>query len=571
MLHLIRRLLATRYPPRPRPVVRSSRPSLEPLEDRSVPAAGFVQTNLVSDLPGVAQLTDANLRNPWGVAVNPNGDFWVSNAASGTVTLYRGDVNGTPLSMDAPVITVPHATGLAQGEPSGQVFNNTTDFAVSGPGSAGPALFIFAGLDGTISAEPSSYNGNLTSQAVLEVTTPGAIYTGLALGSSAAGNILYAANTAAGTIDVFNGSFKPATLPGKFLDPTLPATLTPFNVANIGGTLYVTYHSKANRFAGGLVDKFDTSGNFLGRFADGSNLVAPWGVVMTPANFGDFGNDLLVGNFGDGRINAYSRGGVFLGQLTGMNGQPLAVERLWQLTFGNGAAAGGATTLYFAGGLNQEKDGLFGSLRPASANDRFLAQAYSDLLQRPIDTGGLTFWNGQMNQGAGRQQVAAAIEASAEYRGVEVRNLYSQLLHRTADPAGITFYTNLLGSGTTVEQAAAVIAGSQEYFRNRGGGTASGFLSALYQDGLGRALDNNGKAVFTAAMQSGATPGNVAAVVFASDEFKAVRVRQIYQTFLHRGADSAGLGFFVGALQQGARDEDVIAVIVSSAEYFART
>src|SRR5262245_10916171 len=127
MLHLSRRLLANRYPPRPRPVVRSARPNLESLEDRSLPATGFVQTNLVSDLPGGAQLTDANLRNPWGVAVNPAGDFWVANAASGTVTLYRGDVNGTPLSMDTPVITVPHAAGQTQGQPTGQVFNFTPD------------------------------------------------------------------------------------------------------------------------------------------------------------------------------------------------------------------------------------------------------------------------------------------------------------------------------------------------------------------------------------------------------------------------------------------------------------
>jgi uncharacterized protein (TIGR03118 family) len=544
---------------------------VEALEARSLPATGFLQMNLVSDMPGVAQLTDPNLRNPWGVAVNPAGDFWVANAASGTVTLYRGDVNGTPLSMDNPVITVPHAAGQTQGQPSGQVFNFTPDFGVSGPGGFGPALFIFAGLDGTISAEPNSYNGNLASQADLEVTTPGAIYTGLALGSNASGNFLYAANTAAGTIDVFNGSFKSATLPGKFLDPSLPSTLTPFNVANIGGTLFVTYHSKADRFAGGLVDKFDTNGNFLGRFADGSNLVAPWGVVMAPGNFGDFSNDLLIGNFGDGHINAYNpTSGAFLGQLTGANGQPLAIERLWQLAIGNGASAGGATTLYFSSGLNQEKDGLFGSLQPGSANDRFIAQAYNDLLQRPVDGAGLTFWNGQLNQGLSRQQIAAAIEASTEYRGVEVRNLYSQLLHRAVDPAGMTFFTNLLASGTTVEQAAAVIAGSQEYFQKRGNGTADGFLNALYQDGLNRTLDSGGQTVFTAAMQSGATPGQVAAVVFASAEFKAVRVRQLYQTFLHRGADNAGLGFFVGALQQGARDEDVIAVLVGSGEYFAR-
>src|SRR5262245_32148028 len=134
MLHLIRRLLANRGASRPGARIRASRPAVEALEDRTLPATGFLQTNLVSDLAGVAQLTDPNLRNPWGVAVNPAGDFWVANAASGTVTLYRGDVNGSPISMDAPVITVPHATGQNQGQPTGQVFNNTADFGVSGPG-----------------------------------------------------------------------------------------------------------------------------------------------------------------------------------------------------------------------------------------------------------------------------------------------------------------------------------------------------------------------------------------------------------------------------------------------------
>jgi uncharacterized protein (TIGR03118 family) len=572
MFDLMRHLFRGPRASRRRAAAPPCRPSLEALEDRALPATAFVQTNLVSDLPGMAQITDANLKNPWGVAVNPAGDFWVANAASGTVTLYHGDVNGTPVGMDAPVITVPHAAGKTLGSPTGQVFNSTADFLVSGPAGASPALFIFAALDGTISAEPnSSYLGNLTSQAQLEVTTPGAIYTGLALGHNAAGNFLFAANTAGGTIDVFDGSFKPAKLAGNFTDPMLPAGLTPFNVANVNGTLFVTYHSKANRLTGGVVDKFDTNGNFLGRFASGSNLVAPWAVVMAPANFGDFSNDLLIGNFGDGHINAYNpTTGAFLGQLNGANGQPLAIERLWQLTIGNGSSAGGTATLYFASGLNAEQDGVFGSLRPTTANERFVGQAYSDLLHRPVDAAGLAFWTNALSRGATRLQVAAGIAGSAEFRGAEVRDLYNRLLHRAADPAGMTFYTNLLASGATVEQAAGVIAGSQEYFQGRGGGTSSGFLNALYQDALGRGVDNAGKAAFTAAMQAGATPGQVAAVIFASDEFKGHDVSNLYQTLLHRGVDSPGMAFFVGALKQGATDADVSAVLVGSNEYFAR-
>jgi uncharacterized protein (TIGR03118 family) len=546
---------------------RRARPCLEPLEDRSLPAAAYFQTNLVSDLPGAAAVTDPNLRNPWGVAINPAGDFWVSNAASGTVTLYRGDVNGMALAQDVPVITVPPAPGKSQGAPSGQVFNPTNNFAVNGT----PALFIFAGLDGTLSAvSPNFYTGAPSSQAQLMVNATGAVYTGLALASNGSGNFLFAANAAAGTIDVYDRSFRTAFLPGRFTDPTLPANLTPFNVTALGGVLYVTYNSKLNRFQGGVVDKFDTNGNFLGRFADGTNLQAPWGVVMAPASFGAFGGDLLVGNFGDGHINAYNpTTGAFLGQLPGQDGQPLVIERLWQLTFGGGAAAGDPARLYFSSGLNQEKDGLFGSLRPMSADERFVAQAYHDLLHRPVDPVGLAFWVGTINQGATHQQVAAGITQSPEYHAVELHDLYAKLLHRAVDPAGSSFFMPLLASGATVEQVAALIAGSQEYFLNRGGGTTAGFLNALYQDGLARTPDAVGRAVFTGALQAGATRIDVAAVIFASDEFKAGLVQFLYPTFLHRSADKVGLAFFFNALRVGARDEDVIAVLVGSAEYSA--
>jgi uncharacterized protein (TIGR03118 family) len=571
MLRLLRQHFRDRRPARPGPRRCPLHLTLEVLEDRSLPATAFFPTNLVSDLPHVAQVTDPNLRNPWGLVVNPAGDFWVANAASGTATLYHGDVKGTPIGQDPPVVAIPPAPGKTQSAPTGQVLNLTQDFQIPGPAGQGPALFIYSGLDGGITAEPGSYLGAFPSQAQLVASTPGAIYTGLAIANSSSGNVLVVANAATAKIDVFDRTFKPTTLSGNFTDPSLPANLRPFNVANINGTLFVTYNSTQNRLQGGLVDRFDSNGNFLGRFADGSNLVAPWGVVMAPGGFGDFGGDLLIGNFGDGHINAYNpTSGAFLGQLMGPGGQALAIERLWGLTVGNGTSAGDTSKVYFSSGLNAEKDGVFGSLRPMSTTERFVGQVYNDLLGRQVDSGGLTFWTGLLSQGMSRLQVVSMIEASAEYRAVQVRDLYAQFLHRGVDPAGMTFFTNVLASGQTVEQAAALIVGSAEYFNQRGGGTNNGFLSTLYQDALGRKVDPAGEAWASGLFQAGATTGQVATAILASAEFFTDTVMADYQSFLHRSADNAGLGFFVPVLQQGGRDEQVNALILGSAEYFAQ-
>jgi uncharacterized protein (TIGR03118 family) len=542
---------------------RSARPALEKLEDRTAPAVGFFQTNLVSDLSGVAAITDTNLKNPWGMAVLPNGSFWVSNAASGTVTLYSGDVNGSAPQVNFPVITLPHASGTSIAQPTGQVFNPTSSFMVNGV----PATTIVDGLDGTITAiAPNPFTGAL--QATLEVSTPGAVYTGLALAPNSSGNFLFAADPAQGRIDVFNSSFQQVALSGNFTDPNLPAGLVPFNVVPINGVLFVTYNLKTNRFAGNVVDTFDTNGNFIGRFASGSNLVAPWAVVMAPGNFGVFSNDLLIGNFGDGRINVYNpSNGAFLGQLTGINSQPIAVERLWQLSFGNGTTAGSADILYFTGGLNQERDGLFGALQPATSNQLFINQAYNDLLHRPADQFGLAYWNALMSAGAGRQQIVLGIESSLEFRTNEVTTLYEQFLHRLPDPAGLNFWVQDLALGARVEQVAAGITGSLEFFLDSGGTTA-GFLNSIYADALGRLP--TGQTPFAAALAQGVTTEQVSAVIFSSTEFRQDDVRGFYLSYLRRQADSFGLSFFVNAMAQGAADEQVIAAIVGSNEYFAR-
>jgi uncharacterized protein (TIGR03118 family) len=319
-----------------------------------VAEASFVQTNLVSDIPGLAANTDANLKNPWGVSFGPNGPFWVSNQVTGTTTLYNGA--GQPFPVGSPlVVTVPGAGG-----PTGQVFNPTSDFTLT---AGGKALFLFANLDGTI----SGWNLAHGTLAEVAVSTPGAVFTGLALGNNGSGNFLYAADPGGGQIRVFNGNFVPTSLAGSFVDPNLPAGFSLYNIQNLNGTLYVTYENEAA--GGGVVDAFDVNGNFLRRIssnADGGPLDSPWGLVLAPATFGKFGNALLVGNEDDGHISAFDPlTGQFLGQLLDEQHNPIANTGLWGLVFGSGGQGSDPNVLYFAAGINDEEDGLFGSIAAA--------------------------------------------------------------------------------------------------------------------------------------------------------------------------------------------------------------
>jgi uncharacterized protein (TIGR03118 family) len=314
--------------------------------------AGFIQTNLVSDIPGLAAHTDSNLRNPWGISSSATSPFWVSNQVTGNATLYNS--SGTPQAL---VVTIPG------GNPTGQVFNSTGGFALSNNANA---TFLFATLGGTI----AGWNPGAGTTALVAATgAAGSVYTGLAQGSVGSANFLYAANDAQGRIDVFNNSFGSATLGGSFTDPNLPASYTPYNIQNLNGTLFVTYESET--LGGGIVDAFDTNGNFLRRVtanADGGPLDDPWGVALAPATFGEFGGALLVGNEGDGRISAYNpTTGAFLGQLLDNNGQPIANTGLWGLKFGNGGNGGDPNTLYFAAGILDEQHGLFGAISVSPA------------------------------------------------------------------------------------------------------------------------------------------------------------------------------------------------------------
>ena len=320
-------------------------------------------TNLVSDLPGVAAVTDPDLVNPWGISFSPTGPFWLSDNGTGKTTLY----DGAGVKKGLIVVIPPPAGSSDAGAPTGQVFNGTTDFAGKN--------FLFASEDGTLSGWRGGVDG--THAVVVDDSGPGAVYKGLALDSVGTANFLYAANFRAGRIDVFDKNFHPAVLAGTFQDKRIPLGYAPFNIQNVAGFLVVTYAkqdaAKHDDVAGaghGFVDVYSSSGLLLTRLASRGPLNSPWGIALAPAGFGRFSHALLIGNFGDGRINAYdTRDGDYLGALRGPRERPVVIDGLWGLSFGNGGAAGDTNKLYFTAGSGHEQHGLFGSIQAASEND----------------------------------------------------------------------------------------------------------------------------------------------------------------------------------------------------------
>lgn len=348
--------------------LRTCMASLLLLELGVVAQAGTMvrQTNLVSNQPGVALLHDPDLINAWGISFSPTSPFWVSANGTNISTLYGGDVTNattgirSPLTKNALEVSVPPHTPFIG--PTGQVNNPTTGFQVTNGTTAGPSRFIFASLDGSISGWNPAVN---PTNAIVGVQQQGAAYTGLGIGTTGGQTFLYAANVAGGTIDVFNSSFLKTTLAGSFVDPNLPAGFVPFNIQNLGNTLYVTYENMTS--GGGVVSAFDLQGNFLRRIADslsGIPLAAPWGLAIAPASWGAFANALLVGNLQSGLINAFDPlSGAFLGHLLDDLGNPLVIDGLWGLTAGSGGNAGDRDAIYFAAGPDFGQNGLFGSLR----------------------------------------------------------------------------------------------------------------------------------------------------------------------------------------------------------------
>jgi uncharacterized protein (TIGR03118 family) len=338
----------------------------------------YVQTNLVSDIPGLAVHTDPNLKNPWGTSVGPASPIWVSDNHAGVTTLYDGSGNPQPRVVAIPA--PPSAAKGAVGAPTGQAFNtfdpSSPDFVISKNGVSGPAFFLFATEDGTI----AGWNPNVdNAHAVIAVDNStktdaagdvGANYKGLALVSTPSGKFVYATSFRFGRVDVFDNHF---TLVNSFTDPTIPAGFAPFGIHNIGGKLYVTFAKQGPgkndddaRPGNGFVDVFSPNGDLLQRLVSRGRLDSPWAVTLAPPTFGAFGGDILIGNFGNGRINAYDPvTGEFQGELSGLGGGPIAIDGLWGLRFAPATPGAGPNTLFFTAGLNHEADGLFGTLVPS--------------------------------------------------------------------------------------------------------------------------------------------------------------------------------------------------------------
>ena len=348
---------------------------------------GYLQTNLISDLPGLAQLQDPNLVNPWGISFSATSPFWISDNGSGLSTLYSvtNDPDGGPHVVKQGLeVAIP-----GEGVPTGQLFD--------GNGSFGGDIFIFAGEDGTI----SGWRPALSGAAELLVSRTNAVYKGITMvtikvsGNSHKSNdalgdeqndskqkggntdmpLLLLANFREGTVDIYDTNLNLT----QVSDPTVPAGYAPFNVQNISGMVFVTYAKQDNEkhddVAGighGLIDVLDLKNGKFHRFATGTDaggslneINSPWGLALAPKSFGEHGNELLVGNFGSGTIMTFNGGGKFSGLLEDTNGVAMSIDGLWGLAFGNDGSAGVSDALYFTAGIGNEADGLFGSLAPA--------------------------------------------------------------------------------------------------------------------------------------------------------------------------------------------------------------
>jgi len=360
-----------------------------PADDGNDPPNRYVVTNLTSDTPNIpAANTDPVLQNAWGVAFTPGASpFWIADNATGCSTLYDGTGAKVAIQVAIPLPggsvpktacqTVMPNTNPMNAAPTGMVWNPTTGstgFLV--PGTDITAAFIWATEDGTVSAWAMTLPD--ASHAVEAVNnSPNAVYKGLAVGTNTHGVFLYATDFRGAKIDVFAPpDFSPANstqIAGSFTDPNIPSGFAPFGIQNINGNLFVTYalqdQQKHDDVAGkgnGFVDVFDTSGNLIGRFASQGTLNSPWGVSRASFAFGRFSGDILVGNFGDGRITAFGNDGKPHGLLRdAMTNKPLAIDGLWTITLGGGRNSD-SDVLYFTAGPDDEKDGLFGTITPAS-------------------------------------------------------------------------------------------------------------------------------------------------------------------------------------------------------------
>lgn len=333
----------------------------------------YKRVNLVSDIAGVARFTDPNLVNAWGLAFSSTSPFWVADNGGNVSTLYNG--RGQTFPVGAPlVVTIPSPGSATGGTPTGLVFNGTGKFVVSAGNKSGTALFIFSTEDGTILGWSPAVNS--TSAIIAKNNSgSGAVYKGLAIASTSDGDFLYATNFNAGLIEMYDKNFN---LVKTCTDPNVDTNFAPFGIQNISGKLFVTFamqdadkHDDKAGPGNGFVDVFDTDCTMLRRFAAHGALNSPWGLALAPGGFGRFSHHLLVGNFGDGRINAFdAESGDFDGQLIDPEGNPLTINGLWALQFGSGAPNNGSRHhLFFTAGIADESHGLFGLIKAGRDDD----------------------------------------------------------------------------------------------------------------------------------------------------------------------------------------------------------
>jgi uncharacterized protein (TIGR03118 family) len=360
-------------------------------------AAGFLETDLVANK---SPLTDSNgishtpahvapnLLNAWGLTTSSTSPFWVADNGAGVSTLYN--TAGTPQAL---IVSVP-ASGAPLGNggtPTGAVFNivpsSLKAFQISGVAADGktpitaPAVFLFATEDGTIlgwnpAVNPVGDAKPTSTHAIIAINNSksGAVYKGLAIATDALGTTrLYATNFHAGAVEVFDTNFAPATPLGAFTDPHLPRNYAPFNIVPVSGKLVVTYavqnadkHDDVAGMSHGIVDTFDLGGQSFQRLVQHGQLNSPWGVALAPTSFGALAGSLLIGNFGNGHINAYNpTTGEFIDKMRDPRGQAIVIDGLWSLRVGNGGNGGKTDTVYFTAGPNGEQDGLFGAITPS--------------------------------------------------------------------------------------------------------------------------------------------------------------------------------------------------------------
>jgi uncharacterized protein (TIGR03118 family) len=347
-------------------------------------AQNYTQTNLVSDISGMAASLDPNLKNPWGLARGASSPWWPNNEGTGTATLYTGSGTIVPL-----VVTIPNPAGSSPSQPTGMVFNGTADFVINAEATPSPALFIFATKEGSIAA----WNEGLANieAAVTEVSENGSVFTGLTWVELNGAHFLLAANFAGRSVEAFDTNFKRVPLaPWQFVNDAIPQDYAPYNVQAVGDNVVVTWAKQnASKTAAddsscggpngcGFVDIFTKGGVWIAHLLNGPQLQAPWGVALAPQDFGFFSHDLLIGNRASGTIAAFSwRDGQFLGFLEDANNNPIVLSGLWAIEFdnrGNNQFGVGSTTLtstgpalFFAAGINNYADGLFGALTPTAA------------------------------------------------------------------------------------------------------------------------------------------------------------------------------------------------------------